>query len=215
MKTGDSGTAFLPSKTRYNQTSIKQLPPPFIFLHHHLLLHTYALHLIISFISTPKHFLESKSAMGVALLHPRDCLTVPFSTRNILSPPPPQRPHKPTPNRRRRSHQTETSPPPKGSKKKKNLNPNNVRILKRGGEEKAPDPRSSTRQIVSDPVMIPSQNRRSPPPALFYAGTVTSTSPPPSEVPLPAFFAKRSVSSSFKSADATTDLRRILRLDIA
>lgn len=144
--------------------------------------------------------------MGVAVLQPRDCLTDPLSVRNILHPPP---------NRRRRSpprHQPETSPPPKGSKKKKknlNHNHNNVRIPKRG-EEKVPDLRSA-RQIVSDPVMIPSQSRRSTP-ALFYAGPVTSTSPPPSEVPLPAFFARRSV-SSFEPADATTDLIRILRLD--
>ncbi|KAG2259052.1 hypothetical protein Bca4012_096054 [Brassica carinata] len=152
--------------------------------------------------------------MGVAVLQPRDCLTDPLSIRNILHPPP-QRPNKPTPNRRRRSpprRQPETSPPPKGSKKKKkNLNHNHVRIPKRG-EEKVPDLRSA-RQIVSDPVMIPSQSRRSTP-ALFYAGPVTSTSPPPSEVPLPAFFAKRSV-SSFEPADATTDLIRILRLDTA
>ncbi|KAH0865675.1 LOW QUALITY PROTEIN: hypothetical protein HID58_082886, partial [Brassica napus] len=108
--------------------------------------------------------------MGVAVLQPRDCLTDPLSIRNILHPPP-QRPNKPTPNRRRRSpprRQPETSPPPKGSKKKKkNLNHNHVRIPKRG-EEKVPDLRSA-RQIVSDPVMIPSQSRRSTP-ALFYAG---------------------------------------------
>ncbi|KAJ0248182.1 hypothetical protein HA466_0153200 [Hirschfeldia incana] len=151
--------------------------------------------------------------MGVAVLQPRD----PLSIRNILAPPP-QRPNKPTPNRRRRSpprHQPESSPPPPSNaskKKKKNLNHNHVRILKRS-EEKVPDPRS-TSQIVSDPVMIPSQNHRRSTPASFYAGPVTSTSPPPCEVPLPAFFAKRSV-SSFKSSDATTDLIRILRLDIA
>lgn len=153
--------------------------------------------------------------MRVAVFQPRDCLTNPLSITNIHA----KRPNKPTPNRRRRSpprHQPETSPPPKVSKKKKNLNHHNhVRILKRG-EEKVPDltvdrpELRSSRQIVSDPVMIPSQNRRSTP-SLFYAGPVTSTSPPPSEVPLPVFFAKRSV-SSFKSADATTDLIRILRL---
>ncbi|KAL0733961.1 hypothetical protein Bca4012_010171 [Brassica carinata] len=102
--------------------------------------------------------------MGVAVLQPRDCLNDPFSINNIHA----QRPNKPTPNRRRWSpprHQPETSPPPKGSKKKKNLNHNHVRIPKRG-EEKVPaltvekPERRSTRQIVSDPVMIPSQNRR-------------------------------------------------------
>jgi hypothetical protein len=100
-----------------------------------------------------------------------------------------------------------------------------VRILKRGDDlgKKMPDPATeepdlkSARQIRSDPVMIPSQNRishRRSMPASFYAGPVTSTSPPPSEVPLPAFFAKKTV-SGFKSTEATHDLRRILRLDIA
>ncbi|VVB08979.1 unnamed protein product [Arabis nemorensis] len=48
-------------------------------------------------------------------------------------------------------------------------------------------------------------------PAMFYAGPVTSTSPPPGDVPLPAFFAKKIV----PVADATNDLIRILRLDVA
>ncbi|XP_010472524.1 PREDICTED: uncharacterized protein LOC104752156, partial [Camelina sativa] len=82
---------------------------------------------------------------------------------------------------------------------------------------KKPDLKSN-RRIGTDPVNIStpirvSSNRNSTP-ALFYAGPVTSTSPPPSEVPLPAFFAKKSV-SVFKPTDATNDLIRILRLDIA
>ncbi|XP_028799073.1 uncharacterized protein LOC114754479 [Neltuma alba] len=43
----------------------------------------------------------------------------------------------------------------------------------------------------------------------FYAGSsMFVASPPPSSVPLPAFFTKKAVS------DATSDLRRILRLDL-
>lgn len=76
----------------------------------------------------------------------------------------------------------------------------------------------SNRKILSDPVKfstpIKISNQKSSP-ALFYAGPVTSTSPPPSEVPLPAlFFAKKSV-SVIKPTDATNGLIRLLRLDIA
>ncbi|EOA28133.1 hypothetical protein CARUB_v10024322mg [Capsella rubella] len=124
----------------------------------------------------------------VAVLHPpRDI----FSTNNNL--PLPHRHIKPLTNRRRRSpprHQSPISPP-----------------LNRG-EDIKPDLKHN-RQIGTNPVKIPTPVRA---PALFYAGPVTSTSPPPSEVPLPAFFAKKSVSSD---AIATNDLIRILRLDIA
>ncbi|KAG7572150.1 hypothetical protein ISN44_As09g005420 [Arabidopsis suecica] len=134
--------------------------------------------------------------MGVAVLHPHDC-----SHKKSVT------------NRRRRSpprHQTPISHPPPPPP----LNHTNpVRILKRGEDitVKIPDLKSN-RQIGSDPVKISDPIRipnRKPMPALFYAGPVTSTSPPPSEVPLPAFFAKKNVS------DATNDLIRILRLDIA
>lgn len=75
----------------------------------------------------------------------------------------------------------------------------------------------STRRIGPDPGLIPSQIRlsgRKSKSAPFYAGPVTMTSPPPSDVPLPAFFTKKSV-SLFQAADATNDLIRMLRLDIA
>ncbi|XP_010417287.1 PREDICTED: uncharacterized protein LOC104703052 [Camelina sativa] len=158
--------------------------------------------------------------MEVAVLHPRDCLNDLFSTNNNV--PTPHRQKKPVRNRRRRSpprHQT-TIPPP--SRPLNHANP--VRILKRGNNVKIPDlavekpDLKSNRRTGTDPVMIStpirvSTNRNSTP-ALFYAGPVTSTSPPPSEVPLPAFFAKKSV-SVFKPTDATNDLIRILRLDIA
>jgi hypothetical protein len=79
----------------------------------------------------------------------------------------------------------------------------------------------STRRIGPDPAMIPSQirlagrrSKKSP----LYAGPVTMTSPPPSDVPLPAFTMKKSV-SLFQTTDATHDLTngliRMLRLDIA
>ncbi|KAG7540716.1 hypothetical protein ISN45_Aa07g008840 [Arabidopsis thaliana x Arabidopsis arenosa] len=108
---------------------------------------------------------------------------------------------------------------PKGTVKKSPSNTvvvSQVRILKRG--EEIPKETSdlvvensdlgSTRRIGPDPGLIPSQIRlsgRKLKSAPFYAGPVTMTSPPPSDVPLPAFFTKK----------ATNDLIRILRLDIA
>lgn len=76
----------------------------------------------------------------------------------------------------------------------------------------------STRRIGPDPGLIPSQIRlsgRKYKAAPFYAGPVTMTSPPPSDVPLPAFFTTKKSVSLFQAADATNDLIRILRLDIA
>ncbi|KAE8664292.1 putative receptor-like protein kinase [Hibiscus syriacus] len=49
-------------------------------------------------------------------------------------------------------------------------------------------------------------------PVSFYAGSAFITSPPPSSVPMPAFFTKMA-EVSVKNNDATSDLRRILRLD--
>lgn len=108
---------------------------------------------------------------------------------------------------------------PKGTLKKSLSNTvavSQVRILKRG--EEIPKETSdlvvemsdlgSTRRIGPDPGLIPGQIRlsgRKSKSAPFYAGPVTMTSPPPSDVPLPAFFTKK----------ATNDLIRILRLDIA
>ncbi|XP_010447450.1 PREDICTED: uncharacterized protein LOC104730073 [Camelina sativa] len=124
---------------------------------------------------------------------------------------------------------------PKGTVKKSPKNTvavSQVRILKRGEEipVKVPDlavvktdlvveksDLGSTRRIGPDPGLIPSQIRlsgRKSKTAPFYAGPVTMTSPPPSDVPLPAFFSKKSV-SVFQAADATNDLIRMLRLDIA
>ncbi|CAH2061056.1 unnamed protein product [Thlaspi arvense] len=170
--------------------------------------------------------------MGVSVLHPRDYLNDLLSNNSLNHP---HRQKKPVPNRCRRSpprRQSTSSPPPVSAfipngSKKKNLNHinNHVRILKRGEEigDKIPDlgvekpDLKPTRQIRSDLMKILTQIRtsdRKSMPALFYAGPVTSTSPPPSDVPLPAFFAKKSV-SVFKPADATNDLIRIMRLDIA
>ncbi|XP_010527117.1 PREDICTED: uncharacterized protein LOC104804502 [Tarenaya hassleriana] len=151
--------------------------------------------------------------MGVAVLHPQDFLKDPFS-RNAFDPHMkyprnpnscPNKPKKSLPNNRRRRSPTRPQ----------------VRILKRGEEIAATvtDPVAvdsdleSSRRIGIDSEMMPTQIRLSDMPASFYAGSVTLTSPPPSDVPLPAFFTKKSV-SMFKADDVTNDLIRILRLEI-
>ncbi|KAJ7966236.1 Serine/arginine repetitive matrix-like protein [Quillaja saponaria] len=103
-----------------------------------------------------------------------------------------------------------------------------VKILKRGEElskTAIPDPvkenreeldLGSTQRLGSDPDLVPSQIRladfeRVPP--IFYAGpSACVASPPPSSLPLPAFFTKSVVGQ--KKDDATIDLLRILRLDL-
>ncbi|CAF2147505.1 unnamed protein product [Brassica napus] len=120
---------------------------------------------------------------------------------------------------------------PKGTVEKspnKNVVVGQVRILKRGEEipkktlelvvEKTnlvvekPD-LVSTQRIGPDPCLIPSQirlsDRKSKKTTVvpFYAGPVTMTSPPPSDVPLPAFFTTKK--------DATNHIIKLLRLDVA
>ncbi len=115
---------------------------------------------------------------------------------------------------------------------KNNLVMGQVKILKRGEEltkttpvqapepvkktaENRPDPDlGSTERLGPDPQSVPIQIRLTELKdrvAPFYAGSAFITSPPPSSLPLPAFFTKKTVTVSH--GDATTDLRRILKLD--
>ncbi|KAK0571807.1 hypothetical protein LWI29_021881 [Acer saccharum] len=74
----------------------------------------------------------------------------------------------------------------------------------------------STDRLGPEPGSVPIQIRLSESKnrALnFYAGSAFVTSPPPSSLPLPAFFTKKSV-VTLKTDDATSDLRRILKLDM-
>ncbi|KAL0726528.1 hypothetical protein Bca4012_022621 [Brassica carinata] len=143
----------------------------------------------------------------------------------------PNRQKKPVPNRTRRSpprNQITRSPPkappppPLSSFAPKGTVIGQIRILKRG--EEIPKKTSdlvvekpdlvSTQRIGPDPCLIPSQirlsDRKSKKTVVpFYAGPVTMTSPPPSDVPLPAFFTTKKIAT-----DATTELIRMLRLDI-
>lgn len=129
------------------------------------------------------------------------------------------------------------SPPPKAMVVKspaKNLVMGQVKILKRGDDvpettsdvpettsdvskiQNHEDPvdlvLSSTDRLGPDPVMVQKQIRftdlRSFPG--FYAAIA---SPPPSSLPLPAFCSKSSDFS--KNGDATSDIRRLLRLNLS
>ncbi|KAJ9167683.1 hypothetical protein P3X46_019297 [Hevea brasiliensis] len=176
--------------------------------------------------------------MGVAVLNPRDCLQNPLSFRQDLISPPPRmktprkpntnRPNRPQPNRKKRS--PSTSPPSRAvvypQVAAKNLVMGQVKILKRGEQLAKP-----TSEKVSQPAKVEkmeeldlqSTHRLGLPTQIrlteankangFYAGSAFITSPPPSSLPLPAFFMKKCV-VGVKNTDATSDLRRILGLSL-
>ncbi|GAV82185.1 hypothetical protein CFOL_v3_25637, partial [Cephalotus follicularis] len=206
--------------------------------------------------------------MGVAFLHPQDCLKNPLSKQPLISPPHMKNVRNPTlngpnraqqPKRRRRSplRPNTTSPPPSRAMvapkfPAKNLIMGQVKILKRGEELVNTAPDSPLKGEESIPMMpdlskkgetpivkkfggfadlgsdLGSTDRLGPDPELmatqirltsnsnrvvgFYAGSACITSPPPSSLPLPAFFTKKCV--SIKNNDATSDLIRMLRLDL-
>ncbi|KAK9207845.1 hypothetical protein WN944_000192 [Citrus x changshan-huyou] len=128
---------------------------------------------------------------------------------------------------------------PQKTPAKTNLVMGQVKILKRGEEltstapfQAPPEKKSvqkkgqsqiqgpdlgSTERLGPDPESVPTQIRLTDSKsrvgvASFYAGSACITSPPPSSLPLPAFFTKKTV--TVKNDDATTDLRRILKLDL-
>ncbi|KAF5726263.1 hypothetical protein HS088_TW23G01005 [Tripterygium wilfordii] len=96
-----------------------------------------------------------------------------------------------------------------------------VRILKRGEEVKEAAPikaksdlnLGSTERLGPDPESMKNEIRltHSGPVNGFYAGSAFITSPPPSSLPLPAFFTKKT--TDLKYDDATSDLCRILKLN--
>lgn len=70
---------------------------------------------------------------------------------------------------------------------------------------------SSTDRLGPDPAMVPKQMNKNIA-EFFFAGSAFVDSPPPSSVPLPGFFTKSFVAA--EKEDATTDLRRMLGLDL-
>ncbi|EEF46907.1 uncharacterized protein LOC8274216 [Ricinus communis] len=145
------------------------------------------------------------------------------------------RSNRPQPNRRKRS--PNTSPPSRAAVLPKVVAApviGQVKILKRGEQL----PKTTPEKVLSQPIKIEMKNkygdlgstqRLGPDPELvptgsrarltepdnskvhgFYAGSAFITSPPPSSLPLPAFFMKKSASA----VDATSDLRRILGISL-
>ncbi|KAE8658236.1 hypothetical protein F3Y22_tig00116973pilonHSYRG00020 [Hibiscus syriacus] len=176
--------------------------------------------------------------MGVAVLKPEDCLKLPNPMKHHKNHfPNPNRRNRAHSNRRNRSPTISPTPPSADPKvRAKNLVMGQVKILKRGEELKKPSTRKSVRfekenvdvdlgstnLLGPDPWSIPTQTRLTESnnrnnnkvnPVTFYAGSAFITSPPPSSVPKPAFFTKK-IEVSVKNSDATSDLRRMLRLDL-
>ncbi|XP_039005113.1 uncharacterized protein LOC120132419 [Hibiscus syriacus] len=178
--------------------------------------------------------------MGVAVLQPEDYLKISNPMKhhkNLFSNP--NRSNRANPKRRNRS--PTTSPPPPSVDTKfpaTNFVMGQVKILKRGEFPEKRSPRKSdrfekenvdvdlgsTNRLGPDPLSIPiqtrltelnnnSNNKNKVNPVPFYAGSAFITSPPPSSVPMPAFFTKK-MEVSVKNSDATSDLRMMLRLDL-
>lgn len=180
---------------------------------------------------------------GVAVLNPQDCLEQPFSRKTLIYPTHMKKPRNPNPNRanriqpdrRKRSPTPPSTAIPDPAQRRavtqralssKSLLMGQVKILKRG--EKLNDTVSDKENLgMPDlgsterlgPVLgsVPSRiglSTASKGVSGFYAGSsVFVASPPPSSLPLPAFFMKKCV--PVKNEDVASDLRRILRLDLA
>lgn len=161
--------------------------------------------------------------MGVAVLQPHDTLRNKPSnhyqtiTSPMKIPNPNSKPHRTPRNRKKRF---DPSPqdvpvsvsglarPNKPYVNNKPLLTGQVKILKRGQQltETTPDlqpPRPQT-ETVSSP--LPSTEKVE---GLYAGYSMLVMSPPPSSVPLPAFITKKIAAVS----DATSDLRKMLRLD--
>ncbi|WMV41764.1 hypothetical protein MTR67_035149 [Solanum verrucosum] len=133
---------------------------------------------------------------GVALLQPQDVLKHHVSYRQPPLPNPNPNPN-PKNNRRKRSPQKNGS-----------ANFSKVKILKRGQVLKENKLVTGEDLVLSTTDMVPKNITI----AHFYAGSgFSSSSPPPSSLPVPAFFKKESE----HNLHATSDLRRLLRIDLA
>jgi len=162
---------------------------------------------------------------GVAVLNPQDCMKEAFWPKPLVTPSRKKKPRSPTASSnstqhsrakkipRRRVNTTESSPAQKASPLK-NLVVGQVKILNRGEELTV---KSADKESREEPNLdLGLTVRRGPDPTavpvLFYAGaSAFVASPPPSSLPLPAFFTKKCVLP--KTDDVASDLRRILRID--
>ena len=166
--------------------------------------------------------------MGLAVLHPEDCLKLAYPKKHPKNSCPNPNPNRT--NRKNRSPNNSSRPIVGYKDPARNLVMGQVKILKSGEDLKKTAPEKhvrfekenvnvdlgSTNRLGPDPGSVPtkirlteSNNSNKVVPVPFYAGSAFITSPPPSSVPMPAFFTKK-----IGVADATSDLRRILRLDL-
>ncbi|PHT40962.1 hypothetical protein CQW23_19816 [Capsicum baccatum] len=165
---------------------------------------------------------------GVAVLQPHDVgsyrqmYVQPVRSRRNSSSNPPPNPNYPKKNRRKRSPQKSGSSSNFSTcspAKNKNLHlvMGEVKILKRG--EVLTNNNFVSSEVVED-LVLSTADRLGPEPDMvpkhvtiadLYAGSAFFSSPPPSSLPLPAFFKKKSDEDNH---EATSDLRRLLRLDL-
>ncbi|XP_020214006.1 uncharacterized protein LOC109798171 [Cajanus cajan] len=140
--------------------------------------------------------------MSVVLLHPRDSLTNDspnhFQTMKLSNPK--------THRFRNRKKRTDFGPQEASTKpetSKKPLGMGQVKILKRGEQltKTTPDPQPQMKAAGSTEKVE----------GLYAGYSLLVVSPSPSSVPLPAFITKKIAAVS----DATTDLRKMLRLDFS
>lgn len=166
--------------------------------------------------------------MGVAVLSPQDCLSPHPHHRHLISPATKARRNpnpNPNANPNRSSRRRRNSPPPPSSAS--GFVPSNplpraksppvkgqIRILKRGEDiSLAMEPTEP--EVLSRPEPEP---QPAPTPAQipdgFYAGSAFVTSPPPSSLPLPAFFTKRNCGlGEAHNQEIASQLRRVLKLN--
>lgn len=161
--------------------------------------------------------------MGTAIIRPQGCLRYNRYHAQTLEYPPP-RPHRNPNSNQMRSRRRKRSPVSgdrgqvqsrmvEARSPVKNLVMGQVKILKRGevlealklgfGDEDLV--LSSTDRLGPDPDTVQKQISG------LYAGSASFfASPPPSSLPIPAFFEKKEK----RNDAATSDLRRLLRLDL-
>ncbi|XP_006356422.1 uncharacterized protein [Solanum tuberosum] len=132
---------------------------------------------------------------GVSILQPQDVLKYHVSYRRNST-------CNPLPNPNPKNKRRKRSPEKNGSAKF-----STVKILKRGQVLKVVKENKGEDLVLSTTDTVLKHTRI----AEFYAGWGFSSSPPPSSLPVPAFFKKKSEDN----LDATSDLRRLLRLDLA
>lgn len=148
-----------------------------------------------------------------AILRSQDCLL--RSNNSFHYEALPFFPHpKPNPKRQSRvSRHRKRSPDQTTSVSKspgKNLVMGQVKILKRGEVLRPPTDliMGSTERLGPEPETVQKQIRVSDLEKLYAGSAVLLASPPPSSLPLPAFFSKKNRDT------ASSDLRRLLRLDL-